>query len=69
MYDLQLKRIRKSRHLTQGELAGLIGSTLRKISSYERGETELPLSVAVDLCAALDCTLDELSGREAHDEH
>lgn len=63
MFDLQLKRIRKERGLTQDQLAKRIGTTLRVISSYERGETELPLSIAVQLCTALDCTLDELAGK------
>lgn len=64
MYDLRLRHFRKIKGWNQKELADRIGSTLRIISSYERGETEVPLSVAVKLCEALGCTLDELAGRE-----
>ena len=64
MYELRLRHFRKLKGWNQGELAERIGSTLRIISSYERGETEVPLSVAVRLCEVLGCTLDELAGRK-----
>lgn len=64
MYELKLKEIRKAKGLTQGELAKMVGLTLRVISSYERGETEVPLYVAFDICDALGCTVNELAGRK-----
>lgn len=61
---MRLRHFRKAKGWNQSELAEKIGSTLRIISSYERGETEVPLSVAVRLCEVLGCTLDELAGRK-----
>lgn len=61
--NLQLRQIRESRGLTQGELAKQVGTTLRKISAWERQETALPLEMAVTFAEFFGCTLDELAGR------
>ena len=36
-YQLMLRKIRKTKHMTQNELAKAIGSTDRIIGSWERG--------------------------------
>ena len=59
-----LKAFRKARKLTQGELAELIGATVRQVGSWERGEAEMSLEDACDLADVFDCSLDELVGRE-----
>ena len=60
---LKLKDIRKEAGLTQEQLGDMIGATKRQVGAWERGENELLLSVACDICDALGCTLDELAGR------
>ena len=61
---LQLRMLRKRRDLTQDQLAERIDSTLRKISSWEREETQLPLADACKIADVLECSLDELAGRD-----
>lgn len=62
-YRLRLKEIRQEKGLNQGELADMIpGITLRKISSWEIGESKLKLEDACKLCDALGCTPNDLCG-------
>lgn len=62
--DLQLKRLRKQAGLTQAELAQKIGTTLRVVSAWERGETDLPLDFAIEIANVFHCSLDALAGRD-----
>lgn len=62
--NLQLRKLRKEAGLTQGELAQKIGTTLRVVSAWERGETDLPLDYAIDLADLFHCSLDALAGRD-----
>lgn len=62
--DLQLAAMREARKMTQGELAEKIGSTLRKVSSWETGETKIRLEDAAIIADLFEVTLDELAGRE-----
>lgn len=63
-----LKRIRKSRGLTQAELAEKIGVTQACIGKYETGERascDRTTNVKYEAIAkALDCTVSELFGEE-----
>lgn len=61
---LQLRSLRKARGMTQTELADEIGTTMRVVSAWERGETSLPFEDACRIADVLECTLDELAGRE-----
>ena len=61
--ELKLKDIRKAAGMTQSQLGYSIGATKRQVGAWERGENELPLSVAFDICEVFGCTLDELAGR------
>lgn len=61
--NLQLRDMRKSRHMTQSELAEKIGATLRQVSSWERYESHLPFDEACAIADVFGCTLDELAGR------
>lgn len=58
-----LKRIRKSRKLTQEQLAVLSGVNIRSIRSYEQGDNDLASArgeTLQSLAHALDCTIEEL---------
>lgn len=61
--QLMLRTMREARGLTQKELAEAIGSTLRKVSSWENSEVRIPLLDAARIADVFDCTLDELAGR------
>lgn len=62
--QLRLKSMREARRMTQKELADAIGSTLRKVSSWENGEVRIPLADAARIADVFDCSLDELAGRD-----
>lgn len=64
MMQLELQAIRKSRHLTQKQLGDAVGVSMRKVSGWERLETEISLTDAARVADVLGCTLDELAGRE-----
>ena len=58
-----LKQIRKSRRLTQQQLAVLSGVNIRSIRAYEQGDNELAKAQGETLqmlAHALDCTIEEL---------
>lgn len=61
---LQLRRLRRSKRLTQEDLASKIGQTARVLGAWEREETALPLDEAARIADVLECTLDELAGRD-----
>lgn len=61
-YKLMLKPIRKARHLTQGDLAKLVGVSERKLASWERGETNILLEDAYRCAIALGCDVNDLCG-------
>lgn len=67
-YKLMLKEIRKSRGLTQDELAEKLGVTKQIVSNWEREITPVTLGSAREITKVLNCTLDELSGWEATKE-
>ena len=52
------KRVQKG--YTQDKLAAIIGVSNPHVSNIERGRTKVSLPTLVDICNALDTTLDEL---------
>ena len=58
-----LKSIRKSKGMTQDQLAQAVGASKRQIGAWERGENELPIDYAYAIADKLDCTLDDIAGR------
>ncbi len=62
--NLQLKQLRKKAGLNQTELAKRVGATQRVVSSWETGETALTVEDACAVANVLNCTLDELAGRD-----
>lgn len=62
--DLQLRRLRKERGYTQLRVGEVCGVHKNIVSAWERQEIRLPLEDAVKIADFLDCTLDELAGRD-----
>lgn len=65
--DIRLKSLRKSagfKNRRQFSDALGDGYTERQIASWETGERMLSLEQACDIADLLDCTLDELAGRD-----
>ena len=59
-----IKRFRKMNNLYQKELADKIGTSSQVISNWERGYTKPNDDDLVRLADALDCSVDELLGRQ-----
>lgn len=55
-----LARIRQFRQLSQPGLADLLGISCAQIQKYETATNRVALSRAIDICAALQCSLDQL---------
>lgn len=64
--ELQLRRLRRSERMTQEELGAKVGQSARVIGSWERGESAMPIDDAARIADVLECSLDELAGREFH---
>lgn len=63
---LRMKQIRDARGLSQQEVADRVGMPVRRYGSYEREERNINLKEAALIADVLDCTLDELAGRDFH---
>lgn len=64
-----LRRIRRERNLSQGQIAALAGITPAAISQAETGRRGLSLDTLVLLCDALGTTLDDLMGSARTVDH
>lgn len=64
--ELRLREIRKSRNMTQTQLGKEVGVSMRVVSGWERNETDISLIDAARVADVLECTLDELVGRDFH---
>lgn len=60
--DNKLYELRTSRHLTQKEFAEKVGMNAGVYSRYERGENDIPLSVATKIAKAFDISIDYIAG-------
>lgn len=61
---LKLRQIRNKRGLEQKEVADQLGISVRRYGSWEREERNLNLKDAAMIADVLECTLDELAGRD-----
>lgn len=64
MKNLKLKSARAKKDLTQKELADIVGVTRQTIGLIETGKYNPTISLCIDICKALDKTLDELFWEE-----
>jgi transcriptional regulator with XRE-family HTH domain len=62
----RLKRLREAAGLSQPELSRRAGIPLGTLRGWEYGRRTPLLDAAARLADALNITLDELAGREAH---
>ena len=62
--DLQLKRIRNLRGLSQEEMAQALDIKTSRYGTWERGERAMSFSQAIACAEILGCSLDELAGRQ-----
>jgi transcriptional regulator with XRE-family HTH domain len=60
----QLRRLRRARRLSQGELGERIGVTSQQIHRYESGKSGISALALWDLARALDVSLDRFFGLE-----
>lgn len=60
--NIRIREIRKSRGMTQKQLAEQLGASVRQIGYWERGN--LTLEDAYRIADLFSCTLDELAGRD-----
>ena len=58
----KLYELRTSRHLTQKEFAEQVGMNAGVYSRYERGENDIPLSVAAKIARAFSISIDFIAG-------
>ncbi|MEA4835421.1 MAG: helix-turn-helix transcriptional regulator [Anaeromusa sp.] len=63
MFPQRLKEIRKSKHITQKQVASAIEATERSYQSYEYGKHQPTLPVLIALADYFDVSLDYLTGR------
>lgn len=59
-FPTRLKQLRKTRELSQADLAERAGVHFTQISRYERGETKISSGAAASLARALETTVDYL---------
>lgn len=57
---IRVAQLRKQNHLSQTQLAELVGATSKHISEIERGVTGISIDIQVLLCKHLHCSLDYL---------
>lgn len=60
MKNLRLKAARAAKDLSQEALANLVGVSRQTINAIEKGDYNPTIRLCVDICRALDKTLDEL---------
>ena len=56
----RIRRIRKSRGMTQNHLAELVGIDTSNISHIERAASKVSLATLVGIANALECSVDDL---------
>lgn len=61
---IAIKEIRSARGMTQNELAERLHTTVATISRYESGQREPTLTIAAEIAAALNCSVDDLVERK-----
>ena len=64
IFGTRLREVRKSKKITQIELANMLGISQKSYSHWENGKTEPSFESIVKLADLLDVSLDWLFGRD-----
>ena len=64
MYETNLRRIRMNKCKTQQEIAYYLEMNVTVYARYERGERDLPLSIAKKLAVLYNVSIDYLAGKK-----
>ena len=57
---IQIKALRESRGMTQGDLAAEVGVGRSTVTMWETGQNTPPTKLLPALASALECTVDDL---------
>lgn len=68
MFSNNLKRLRKSKKLTQIQLAEKLGVAKTTLASYEQGRRMPDIEIQNKLADIFDVSLDQLHGRSSYQE-
>lgn len=60
MKNLRLKSARAAKDLSQQALADMVGVSRQTINAIEKGDYNPTIRLCIDICKALDKTLDEI---------
>lgn len=60
MKNLKLKSARAALDLSQQELANIVGVSRQTINAIEKGDYNPTIRLCIDICKALNKTLDEI---------
>ncbi|MBD5141492.1 MAG: helix-turn-helix transcriptional regulator [Ruminococcus sp.] len=63
MYKNNLYEARDNAHITQAEMAEKLNMNVTVYGRYERGERDIPLSIAVQMAEIFDVSLDYIACR------
>lgn len=61
---MRLKELRKQKHISQTDLAKALNMKQTTISSYEKGKTQPPIEVLIDIANYFNVSLDYLLERQ-----
>ena len=64
MKNLKLKSARAAKHLSQQQLAEIVGVSRQTINAIEKGDYNPTIRLCLSICYALDKSLDELFWEE-----
>lgn len=60
MKNLRLKSARAAKDLSQQALADMVGVSRQTVNAIEKGDYNPTIRLCIDICKALDKTLDEI---------
>lgn len=62
----RIKEVRNEKHLTQEYLANVTGVNVSHVSNIETNKVKISLTLLINICNALDVTMDYLLENEYH---
>ncbi len=68
MKNLKLKSLRVAKDMTQDDLARAVGVTRQTIGLIELGKYNPTLKLCLEICWALDASLDEIFWRQRYED-